>query len=86
VPFTSNIKENLYKLDDEIILQILKKESKAFYHLAGKSTVCGIFGITVLTEIARIKEWRPKLVKYTTSGDITKQWDNVVGYAGLVFE
>ena len=86
VPFASNIKENLYKLDDEIILQILRKESKAFYHLAGKSTVCGIYGITILTEIARIKEWKPKLVKYTTSGDMTKQWDSAVGYAGFVFE
>jgi len=85
-PFSGNVRENLYKLDDEIILQILKKESKAFYHLARKSTVCGIYSVTVLAEIAKIKDWKPKLIKYTTSGDITKQWGNVVGYAGLVFE
>jgi hypothetical protein len=86
VPFDSNVRENLYKLDDEIILQILKKQSKAFYHMASKSTVCGVYGITVLAEIAKLKGWKPKLVRYTTSGDITKTWDNVVGYAGMVFE
>lgn len=86
VPFSGDIKGNMYKLDDEIILQILKKEGKAFYHLAGKSTVCGLYGITILTEVAKIKGWKPWLLEYYTSGDITKDYDNAVGYAGIVFE
>jgi hypothetical protein len=86
LPFINDVKENLYKLDDEIILQILRKDSKSFYHLASKSTVCGLYGITVLTEIARIKGWKPRLIEYYTSGDIVGEWSSSVGYAGLVFE
>lgn len=84
VPFTDA--KDIYKLDNEIILKILKNESQAFYTMAKKSTVCGIYAVTILTEVAKIKEWNAKLLKYTTSGDITQQWDSVVGYAGIVFE
>lgn len=86
LPFINNVKENLYKLDNEIILQILKRESKAFYHLAQKSTVCGLYGITILTEMAKIKSWKPKLIDYYTSGDVINEWNQAVGYTGIVFE
>lgn len=85
-PFTSNVKNNLYKLDNDIILQILKKDSKSFYHLAEKSTVCGLYGITILTETAKIKNLKVKNLGYHTSGDITGDYETTVGYAGLVFE
>jgi len=78
--------KDIYKLDNEIIFQVLKNNSKSFYTIAGKSTVCGVLGVAVLTEIARIKNWKAKLLKYTTSGDITQNWKSVVGYAGIVFE
>lgn len=86
LPFIEDVKENLYKLDDNIILQILKKDGKSFYHIASKSTVCGLYGITILIELSKIKGWKPRLVKYYTSGDITRDWSQAVGYAGLVFE
>ena len=86
LPFIEDVKENLYKLDDNIILQILKKNGKSFHNLASKSTVCGLYGITILVELAKIKGWKPGLVKYYTSGDITQDWSQAVGYAGIVFE
>jgi len=85
-PFTNDIKNNMAKLDGDMILHILKNDSKSFFHLANKSTVCGLYGITVLTEISKLKKWKPRLIEYHTSGDMTNKWDMVVGYAGLVFE
>lgn len=85
VPFSENVKKNLYNLDKEIIDKILELNSKAVYEKAGKSTVCGILGITILTEIAKIKKWRGRLVDYYCSGDIIGDWSNSVGYAGLIF-
>ncbi len=85
VPFTSDVKENLYKLDKEIINEILALNSRKVYGKASKSTVCGVLGITVLTELAKIKKLKPKLVDYYTSGDISGDFNNAVGYAGLIF-
>ena len=85
VPFRENVRENIYKLDGEIINKILNSNSEEVYEKASKSTVCGLYGITILREIATIMGWKGKLVDYYTSGDIVKDWNNVVGYAGIVF-
>jgi hypothetical protein len=85
VPFTENVKKNLYKLDKEIIDSIFKLNSKEVYEKAGKSTVCGVLSITILTEMAKIKSWKPELVDYYTSGDVVDNWESAVGYAGIVF-
>ena len=85
VPFTENIKENLYKLDNEVIFEILSLNSKLVYDKAKKTTICGIYGFTILTEVAKIKKWKGKSVGYYASGDVVNQWDNVVGYGGIVF-
>ena len=85
VPFYQPEK-NLKKYDVEIIMEILKNDSKGFYDMAKKSTVCGIYAIAVLSEIAKIKKFKAKLVDYYTSGDVLKEWSNAVGYAGIVFE
>lgn len=84
-PFKSNIKKHLYDLDNEIIINILNENSKKVYELAKASTVCGLYGITILTELAKIKGWKAKLLEYYTSGDIIGDWNNSVGYAGISF-
>lgn len=84
MPFDNG--KDIYKFDNVIILNILKNDSQAFYSLAKKSTVCGIYSVTILTEISRIKGWNAKLLKYSTSAEVAGTWDSVVGYAGLVFE
>src|SRR3989344_956803 len=78
--------KNLRKYDMDIALEILKNDPKGFYDKAKKSTICGIYAISVLAEIARIKKWKAKLIDYYTSGDVLKEWSNAVGYAGIVFE
>jgi len=85
IPFTENVKENLYNLDKDIIDEILALNSRRVYEKAGKSTVCGVLGLTILTEIAKIKKWKAKLIGYYTSGDVLGDWGNAVGYAGIVF-
>jgi len=85
LPFTFNVKENLYSLDRSIVDSILDLNSKEVYEKARKSTVCGIYGITILTELAKIKKWKAKLVDYYNSGDVTGDYSNAVGYAGIIF-
>lgn len=85
MPFTDNIKENLYSLDKIIIDSILALDSKSVYEKARKSTVCGVYGVTILTEIAKLMRWKARLVDYYTSGDVTGDFNNSVGYAGILF-
>lgn len=85
VPFSEDVRKNLYKLDKGIIQEILNLDSKAVYEKASKSTVCGFLGLTVLSEIATLKAWKGKLVDYYTSGDIVNDWGSAVGYGGVVF-
>ena len=85
MPFTDNVKENLYELDKGIIDSILKLDTKSVYDKASKSTVCGLYGVTIATELAKILKWKAKLIDYYTSGDITGDYSNVVGYAGIIF-
>lgn len=85
IPFTTDIRKNLYKLDNSIIIEILNLNSKKFYEKAAQSTICGLFGITIAIEIAKIKNWKAKLTEYFTSGDIVDDFENCVGYAGITF-
>ncbi len=85
VPFTGDIKENLYALDKEIIDSILALDSKSVYEKASKSTVCGIYGVAIISELAKLMRWKAKLFDYYTSGDVTQDYTNAVGYAGVVF-
>ena len=85
LPFNSDIKENLYKLDLGIIDSIVNLNSKEVYEKASKSTVCGIFGLTILTEIAKIKKYKVKKIGYCTSGAVSGEWSSVVGYGGIIF-
>lgn len=79
-------KENIYKIDKSVINSVLKLDSKAVFEKASKSTICGIFGLTIITEIAKIKSWKAKLIDYYTSGDVLGDYENAVGYAGIIFQ
>jgi MEMO1 family protein len=46
---------------------------------------CGADGIKILIELAKLMNWKPQLLKYQNSGDITDNKDEVVGYAAIVF-
>jgi len=87
VPFEQDIKRKLYDLDCRVIDEILKLNSEKVYTLASETTICGVYGITILTETAKIMNWKGKKVGYYTSGDITGVYDRnaVVGYGSVAF-
>jgi MEMO1 family protein len=85
-PFIDNIKENLHKLDRKAIDSILKFNTKEFFVNSNKTTICGVGAIGLCIELARVLNCKKsELVDYYTSGDITKDWNNCVSYAGIVF-
>jgi len=46
---------------------------------------CGFFPLLVLIELCKINNWKPKLIEYKNSGDITGDKSRVVGYASFIF-
>jgi len=72
-------------IDEEVIFEILQKDSKKVYELASKTTICGLYGLTIITEIAKLKGWEGKKIGYYTSADVISEEGVAVGYAGLVF-
>ncbi len=75
----------IVEVDNNVIKNILEKKSENVYNLASKSTICGLHGLTIITEIANINKWKVKEVEYVTSGDVTGNYEQVVGYAGIMF-
>ena len=87
LPFTKNIKQNLYALDKQAISCILKLNSQEFYKKAMNTTICGYAPIIIGIEIAKkLGAQKASLLKYYTSGDITNDYSNAVGYASIAFE
>ncbi|MGV8152441.1 MAG: AmmeMemoRadiSam system protein B [Candidatus Nanoarchaeia archaeon] len=46
---------------------------------------CGIYPLLVFKNLCKIKKYKPHLIEYKNSGDITKDKDSVVGYASFWF-
>lgn len=87
IPFTKDIKNNLYTLDRNAINKILKLDSKGFHELAIKSTICGLSTIVVCIEASKaLGAKKASLLKYYTSGDVLGDYANAVGYASIAFE
>lgn len=87
VPFTENVKQNLYDWDKKYINYILKLDSKSFYQEAIKTTICGTAPIVIAIEIAKgLGAKRASLLKYYTSGDVLNDYKNAVGYASIAIE
>jgi hypothetical protein len=88
LPFVSNIKENLHKLDQSAIRKIMKLDIEGFKAHIEKTqaTICGRSPITVLMEYM-LKQGvkNSRLLNYTTSGDVLNDFSNAVGYAAISF-
>jgi len=84
VPFTQNVKENLYNLDKKAIDFILKLDTEGFLKYSENKTICGKYAIAVTMELCKSKA-RAKFIDYYTSGDIINDYRNAVGYGGVVF-
>jgi AmmeMemoRadiSam system protein B len=86
VPFASNVEEKMYSLDNNSIEFINQSKTKEFLESAGKTTICGAGAIALCMEICKeMKIKKSELLKYYTSGDITKNYNSAVGYASIAF-
>lgn len=47
--------------------------------------ICGLYPLLILFKMCQFAGWRPKLIEYKNSGDITGDTTFVVGYAGFAF-
>lgn len=87
VPFSTDVKKNLYGLDNGAIDEIKKLNASGFSNYCSKTgaTICGKAPIAALLTILSGKAKKAELLKYYTSGDIVGDYTNAVGYAGVVF-
>ncbi len=88
-PFSSNIKENMHKLDNGAIEEIKKLSASGFLEYINNTgaTICG--KIPIATAIATCKllgAKKARLLHYYTSGDIVKDYSSAVGYGAISIE
>jgi AmmeMemoRadiSam system protein B len=86
VPFTTDIKDRLSKLDGEAINLIKKGDAAGFADYVYKSgaTICGQYAITLLLKTIQFKH--VLLEQYYTSGEISGDYKNSVSYVSIVFK
>lgn len=86
VPFTTDIPEQLKKLDMGAYEHIAKLDAKGFldYKQRTGATICGAVPIALLLSMLDDSA-AAKLVKYDTSGNITGDYTNSVSYLSAVF-
>ena len=72
--------------DRKAIDQILAMDPQGLYHVVRQENIsmCG-YGpaVAMLTAAKQLGATRVELVKYATSGDVSLDFDHVVGYAGM---
>ncbi len=51
----------------------------------GEVEACGIYPLLIMYHLCKMNKWKPKLVEYKNSGDVTNIKKKVVGYAGFWF-
>jgi AmmeMemoRadiSam system protein B/AmmeMemoRadiSam system protein A len=86
VPFRENIPEQLKQLDMGAYEHIKALDYKGFLEYRRKTgtTICGYIPIAIL--LSMLKEpVEAKLVKYTTSGELTGDYTNSVSYLSAAF-
>jgi AmmeMemoRadiSam system protein B/AmmeMemoRadiSam system protein A len=86
VPFTENVPEEIRKLDMGAYEYIARLDSKGFLEYTQRTgaTICGRVPIAVLLSTLS-KPVEAKLVKYTTSGELTGDYNNSVSYLAVAF-
>ncbi len=92
LPFKENIQENLKELDLGAVNKILDFDLEGFDEYLNKTgaTICGRNPIMLMLAVSLLAknntdiESKAKLVEYTTSGEITGDYNHTVSYAGIV--
>ena len=88
-PFKDNVKENLYELDNGALKHIKNLDAQRFlsYTEETGATICGKFPVAVMMEACKALGGKhAKLLKYYTSGEITGDYNSVVGYGSIIIE
>jgi MEMO1 family protein len=88
IPFTSDIKENLRKMDMRAIEAVANKDPEAFFEFCKFTgcTICGRVPIQIfLYMISENDNLEPVLIDYDTSGNIFGDFKNSVSYASIAF-
>lgn len=73
--------------DKQAIEQIVDRDAEGLFKTVEKShiTMCGVNPVTVMLLCANtMGASHSELIKYMTSGDVTGDFDQVVGYAGMI--
>lgn len=76
------------KIDKYTIKSILKMNEDEFIKSVNekRASICGIGAITTVMAVAKeMGAKKAELLKYATSGDVTKERHSVVGYASIIF-
>ena len=86
VPFTKDIPEGLKNIDLGAYDYIEKLDGEGFLKYKQKTgaTICGCVPVAILVSMCD-KDVKAELVKYTTSGEMTGDFDNSVSYLTVAF-
>ena len=86
VPFTSDLRPNIAKLDQGAIDLILQRDWRGFlaYQETTQATICGFRPIGLLLNLLPA-DAQGRLLRYTLSGDLTGDYTNSVSYASIIF-
>jgi AmmeMemoRadiSam system protein B len=79
--------EMAQKLDGKAIDRILALDPEGLYATvhADRISMCGVYATTIMLYAARaLGAQSARLVRYATSADVSGDYDQVVGYAGLI--
>jgi MEMO1 family protein len=80
--------ETTRRKDEKAIESMLKRDAKALYDVcrAERISMCGLGpAVAMLTAMNKLGAQKAELVRYATSGDISGNRNEVVGYAGMIF-
>jgi AmmeMemoRadiSam system protein B len=86
VPFSIDIKKNIYKLDGDAIELIKNMDAKGFLEYVDDkmATICGSLAIALL--MLSVNSKKVLLEQYYTSGDLSDDYKNSVSYASIIFK
>jgi len=86
VPFTKNVPEKIKELDMGAYEFIAKLDSRGFLDYKAKTgaTICGYVPIAILLSMLD-KDAKSQMVKYTTSGELTGDFERSVSYLSVAF-
>lgn len=79
--------ESATKKDNEAISHILNRDEKRFLQTVHENnlSICGHTPIAVcISTVKKLGATKVEMLKYSTSGDVTGDYGQVVGYAGIV--